>query len=75
MKKTLKSILRIKSPSGRNEVKTISYFITRYILILFLCNYIYANDKIAVINSLRHQNTTYHSTLTQKILMAEMKEG
>lgn len=47
-------------------MKTIPYFAAKCILILLLCSYIYANDEIVVIDSLRHQNTIYHSTLTQK---------
>ena len=65
-KKMLKSILRIKLPSGRNKMKIISYSAVKCILILLLCSYVYANDEIVVIDSLRHQNTIYHSTLTQK---------
>ncbi len=44
-------------------------------MILLLCNYIYANDEIAVINSLRHQNTAYHSALTQKNIDDRDKRG
>lgn len=42
-------------------------------MILLLCNYIYANDEMAVIDSLRHQNTIYHSTLAQKNISRDEK--